>query len=133
MTTTELDLLREVEAGLPDRVRARALLDDARQLGLKLDLDRLASSIGRALNSRAKALLATPDDAGIMDDLSLLRDISDVVTIPVNAWKAQNAFYAVARQRYEAARKQAGEGDDAARRWVESARRLGEKLRIRLE
>lgn len=128
--TLNSELRRDFEAQSLDLDRIRARLEEASRTGIQLDAQTLEFAARGAIERLAVLWFA------LAEDTSLLRSLDDAVGLAVslpfqvNLWSAQNLYFRVLQSAYP---QRSTMADESAREWVEIFRKLGEKLRIRVE
>jgi hypothetical protein len=116
-----------------DLDRARALLDEANDLRIELDMPGLAFALGQTLEHLALRFRADPDD---LDTLQRLADLAAAVTtlpFDVDLWRVQNVYYAVAQSVHRDRLDRGRRGEPDAGRWLELFTTVGERLAVALE
>lgn len=127
------ELMRAVEEGVPDRPRVRALLADARALGLPLDTRGLDVALEHRITERAEELRRQSYDVNALENLAVLVEIARQVTDRINLWRAQNVFYDILREDYPHIKALALGGDEESKTWIEVFRLLGTQLRVKVD
>lgn len=128
------ELRDAIEQGIPDPARVRALLNDARMWNMPLDVQGVEIALEHGIIRRADQLL----DGGAsslmaMDALLVLVEVSRDMPFHVNFWRAQNVYYELLQRVYPRMKQLADAGDSEASEWVQTFRRLGEGLKVKVE
>ena len=75
--------------------------------------------------------LGAPEDRARLRMVERGVELVEQLPFPVDTRRVQDLFWSVMQERFEAARKDA-DGNPETAEWVESVRRLGERLRVRV-
>lgn len=127
------DLMREIEHEVPDPVRVRALLADARALGMPLDTRGLGPALERALVRKADELLRRPADIQVIESLNTMAEVAKQIAFQVSIWRAQNVFYEVLKEDYPHIKALASGRDEESLAWLDAFRRLGVQLKVKVD
>jgi alpha-amylase/alpha-mannosidase (GH57 family) len=122
--------IRDALAGEPEFERVRALLEEAGAVRVPLDRQGLSYAVERALERLAHSFLEYPRDLDRLERWAALAELTETLPFDVNLWKTQNVFYELLKSVYPTVYERAEDGDDAARRWVDTFTRLGERLGV---
>lgn len=127
------DLRACLEADEVDALRVRAALERARDSGVALDTAGLERAAQNLLDRLVARLRASPMDAEAL--ASVDGAVSLVLDLPftVDPWRAQNACFAIVRERVGPLTEAAQAGDAGAVAQLERLRHLADRLRIRME
>ena len=112
----------------PDLVRS--LLETTALEGVAVDAATLEFAFRHNLEKMAQRLAADPSEAS----LKLLQNAASVIQFlpfAVDLWKVQNIYYSLLTNLF-ALRQSQARGDAAAAAWIESFRRLGQQLGIKV-
>jgi alpha-amylase/alpha-mannosidase (GH57 family) len=125
-------LKRSFHEGRFDRKGIAAILSEAGEEGVALDLTVLEYTLRRTMERIAGDLLQRPEDLTLLDQLGKAVDLMDLLPFRVQAWKIQNILYEIVKNRYPQMLVEAEGGKGAARRWVSAFKNVSEKLSLRL-
>jgi alpha-amylase/alpha-mannosidase (GH57 family) len=92
-------LQRELEGDLPTAQAVRALLDEAGDMGIELDLEPLRYELGRSLTRASAALRESPDSLAMLERFGSSVRAAAAMPVEVDLWEAQNTWFALAEQR----------------------------------
>jgi alpha-amylase/alpha-mannosidase (GH57 family) len=120
--------LRTALTGELELERARALLEEAGAVRVKLDGEGLGYAVERALQRLAQTFLEHPRDVERLERWMEMAELTEALPFDVNLWKTQNVFYDLLNTVYPSVRERAEAGDEPARRWLALFTALGERL-----
>ena len=115
----------------PEIELAHALVEEAKREGIALDSAYLSFRFQRALEGLMARALGAPEDRARLRMVERGVELVEQLPFPVDTRRVQDLFWSVMQERFEAARKDA-DGNPETAEWVESVRRLGERLRVRV-
>ncbi|HSH44686.1 MAG TPA: DUF3536 domain-containing protein, partial [Longimicrobiales bacterium] len=128
-----ISLIREVSSPDMDLDRVRSLMEDAHRREILLDTQGIGFALQGTLERLATALASTPDDLELLQRLEEATGLVGDAPFEVNTWAIQNAFYDLRRDHSGTVRARAAADDERAQRWLETFRRLGERLRVAVD
>jgi hypothetical protein len=126
-------LRRELEAEQPDVPRLRAVLEEARNVGIELHEDGLGLAVQHTIERLSDAFRANPADLSRLESLESMVALAHSLQFEVDFWKVQNAYYQMLVQLLPGRRREADGGFDDAAKWVERFLALGEKLSVQVD
>jgi hypothetical protein len=88
-----VDLRRAFEAPSIDSEEIERLLEEARTLGVDLDVKGLSYALEKALLEKLDDLEREPDDADLLSRLAPIVDLARSAPFQVDLWQAQNRCY----------------------------------------
>jgi Domain of unknown function (DUF3536)/Glycosyl hydrolase family 57 len=117
-----------------DSRRVRALLDEARDGGVNLDVTTLEYTFRKNLETMAEEFAKSPGD---LEGLEALRDALEVahsLPFPIILWSVQNKVYEIFQRSYKRiAGKATRQQDATAAAWVETFKSLAALAEVRVE
>ena len=125
-------LRRALEADEPDVSRLRAILGEARNVGIELHEDGLGFAVQHTVERLAEGLRGNPADLARLESLEGIVSLARGLPFEVDFWKVQNAYYKMLVQLLPARRREAEGGFEDARKWVQRFLSLGEKLSVKV-
>jgi (1->4)-alpha-D-glucan 1-alpha-D-glucosylmutase len=117
----------------PDFHHIRALLHDAQQWNVQLDLRGLGYKFTRTLTRATERWRDQPDQVEYLNTLIEGVELARGLPFDPDLWKVQNIYFELAQSAFPTQVERALEGDEATRNWIDRFLVLGEKLRIRVE
>ena len=121
-----------LEATDPDVARMQEILAEVADVGITVHEDGLGLAMQQAVERLADALRANPGDLRRLETLEGLVSLAATLPFEVDFWKVQNAYYQMLLRVLPARRREAEEGSEDARRWVDRFLALGGKLAVRV-
>jgi alpha-amylase/alpha-mannosidase (GH57 family) len=125
------NLRRLLEAEVPDLDQLRNLLDEVHKWGLGAEKAAIGFAASSRLTGMMERLRRDPHDQSLLSTIETMLQILQAAAIELDLMKAQQLFFHLARQHYQAKLKQAEGGDQSAQEWVKSFATLGDILRVR--
>ncbi|MFC2021726.1 DUF3536 domain-containing protein [Chloroflexota bacterium] len=113
-----------------DRERLRSLLEETQTWNVELDTEGLSYLLQQTLERMMVRLVTTPDD---IDTLQKLRDIAELLSglpFSVDLWKVQNLYHDMLDSTYLDIKERAGQGDEAAKKWLDLFVFLGQQISV---
>jgi len=114
-----------------DTERVRSLLEAAKFEGVRLDSATLEFAYRQNIERLIERFVADPTEVCLSllgNAVSLLDDLP----FSVNLWKVQNSYYQVLQTVYPKMVERSARGDEPAQAWIDSFRKLGHKLVVRV-
>jgi alpha-amylase/alpha-mannosidase (GH57 family) len=128
--TINLDLARALEAEELDVERVRQLLEEARSLQIKLDDTTLEFTMRKSIEGMMRRLAARPVAIGLLERIVAAIQLVEVLPFELNLWTMENLYYEMLENSFADFQKQAQQGDETARQWMQQFQALGALLRI---
>jgi len=132
----QADLRDELDHDGADTGHVRALLDEARRLGIDLDTAGLGLGFQRLLEARMARLLEEPHDPERLDAAVELAELIRDLRFEVDLWRVQNGLYGLLEHHHAGTLRRAAESGrtgEAARAWLARVERLAAALHIRID
>ncbi len=117
----------------PDQEAVKTYLEEARSVGVSLDVETLEFTLRKTIEGIAGALLASPEDTNLLVKLDHAVSLSHLLPFPINLWKVQNVCYRMAKTVYPGILQRTGQGDKGAEEWAGRFKGLCERLSVRVE
>jgi hypothetical protein len=114
-----------------DTKRVLSLLEAAKFEGVRLNSATLEFTYRQNLERLIERFVADPTAAclsSVVHAVSLLDDLP----FSVNLWKVQNSYYQALQTVYATMVERRGQGDESTQAWIDSFRKLGHKLAVRV-
>ncbi|HEY3203306.1 MAG TPA: DUF3536 domain-containing protein [Thermoanaerobaculia bacterium] len=123
---------RALEAEEPEVEQMRAILEEAKNVGITLHEDGLGLALQRSVERLSDSLRAQPDDLRLLETLEGLVELARSLPFEVDFWKAQNTYYDMLQTTLPAVRTAAQKGAADSSEWLRRFLALGEKLSVRV-
>lgn len=125
-----LRLARSLEADVPDLAAIRQGFEDARLVGIKLDVERIGYVCQQTVDRVIERLAGEPDNVAILEVLTGLAELIDTLKLQVDLWHIQNECYRLLQVNLPQKRRQAYDGNMDSERWIDPFIRLCQSVRI---
>lgn len=122
------DICAAIQADEIDLHRLRDLADEAEQLSLSLDKERLSFEGSRKIDRLTSRWQDDPEDLDLLWSIEKGLEILRMLTPEMDLQHAQNVFFTVAREKYPEMKRKAEAADEKAARWVEHFGHLAQRL-----
>ncbi|MDK2821687.1 MAG: hypothetical protein PWP31_1652 [Clostridia bacterium] len=126
-------LKQEFKEDRLDLNHIKSLLKEAEILNINLDGAGLAYTLEQTLKRLGEELRDNPNDLSLVRHLDAV--IERIYSLPfeVNLRKLQNIYYGLLKTVYQNYSKEAEQGNEQARTWLNEFNTLGDKLKVRRE
>jgi hypothetical protein len=124
------DLCEAIERDKPDLGRLGKLVDEARQLSVKLDEPMLAYCASNTINNLVEQLQDSPLDMDLLGRINTTLEILLKIIGQIDMQNAQNVLFGLSRSIYPDMTSKADEGDTGAVQWVEGFNKLANNLGV---
>jgi alpha-amylase/alpha-mannosidase (GH57 family) len=128
-----LNLRQALQAPEPEFQTIHSLLDEARLLDIPLEGAGLEFSLRKALEGLAEKFQVYPSNLEYLKQLEAAVSLGTELPFALELWKVQNIYYDLLNSAYPRQRRQAEQGQEEARAWVEHFVALGDKLSVRVD
>jgi alpha-amylase/alpha-mannosidase (GH57 family) len=122
------DICAAIEADNIDLHRLKDLADEAEQLSLSLDRERLSFEGSRKIDSLTRQWRQSPENLDLLGSIEKGLEILRVLTPEMDLQHAQNVFFTMTREKYPEMKRRAEAGDEKAAKWVEHFGHLAQRL-----
>jgi alpha-amylase/alpha-mannosidase (GH57 family) len=131
--TLNADLRRAIEADDTNVERAKAVLEEIERIGVPLDSTTAEFALRRKLEKMANQFRAEPSNLDLLQRLNAAADLARSVPFQVHFWKIQNDYFDVVKNFCPQIKESGRFADGNAAQWLESFRKLGDKLSFQIE
>jgi alpha-amylase/alpha-mannosidase (GH57 family) len=114
----------------PERVES--LLQEAREMKVPLDTSTLEFVMRRQAEARARAFWANPGELAGLQRLETAVQLARSLPFPVNLWQVQNLCAEKLDGTFSAIQKEAEQGDEDAKTWIQHISTLAKSLDLRV-
>jgi len=134
-TATELiigtDIREELRSEELDFERIQKLIEETKRWALELDMKSLGFVASERITSIMEELLEAPEEVEHLEKLQELFGVLSAVPMELDLWKAQNTYFSIGEDHYQAIQHRASAGDENATKWVEHFKALGDYLHVK--
>ncbi len=109
----------------------RNLLDEVHKWGFGAEKAAVGFAASRRLTALMERLSREPHDQSLLSAIETMLQILQAAAVELDLMKAQQFYFQLAREHYQAKLEQAEGGDQGAQEWVKSFATLGDILRVR--
>jgi alpha-amylase/alpha-mannosidase (GH57 family) len=124
------DFRRLLEAPEPDFGRLAALVEEYRKWSLEPGKTGLGFLAGRRIEALTKRWADDPRDPAGLRSVEQLVAALRPLEIEIDLWESQNLYVARGREVQAGMKDRAGQGDGAAKAWIEAFEAAGRALRV---
>ncbi len=122
------DICAAIQSDEIDLHRLRDLADEAEQLSLSLDKERLSFEGSRKIDRLTSLWQDNPEDLDLLWSIEKGLEILRMLTPEMDLQHAQNVFFTVAKEKHVEMKRKAEAADEKAARWVEHFGHLAQRL-----
>ena len=115
-----------------DTERLEGLIAEVQKWGIEIDAPTIGFVAGSRITSLMERLSREPQDSPLIKAIVRILELLRPLPLQLDLWRAQNIYFSVGKALFGEMNGRAASGDAAARRWVESFRRLGDLLRVKV-
>ena len=134
-TATELiigtDIRKELRSEELDFERIEKLVEETKRWSLELDMKSLGFVASERINSIMEELSKVPEEVDHLQKLQDLFGVLSALPMQLDLWKAQNTYFSIGEDRFQAMQQRAAAGDENAREWIEHFKGLGNYLHVK--
>jgi alpha-amylase/alpha-mannosidase (GH57 family) len=130
--TLNSDFRRSIENGNIDLDRSKAILDETEESGVALDTTAAEFALRKKLETMADELQADPANLSLLQRLDAAVQLAKSVPFHVQFWSVQNKYFEVWKN-YHAQVQARKARDKEAGPWLDSFRKLGDKLSFQID
>ncbi len=134
-TATELiigtDIREELRSQELDVERIEKLVEETKRWGLELDMKSLGFVASERITSIMEELSKSPEEVEYLEKLQDLFGVLSALPLQLDLWKAQNTYFSIGEDRFQAMQQRAAAGDENAGEWIEHFKGLGDYLHVK--
>ncbi len=127
-----LEAMKLLDSEKIDVQRLEQMVEEVKKWSLELDRTTLGFVGSRTLTRLMERLAGYHQDLALLEEIESLLRILNGLSLELDLWKAQNIYFQVSREFYQAMADKAGSGDQGASKWIDKFNSVGEYLRERL-
>ncbi len=126
------DLKRFFEEDEMDIAQLETLTALIRKWSIEFDAETVRFVAGARITSLMESLSASPDNSALIKRIDAMLKFARSIHLDLDIWRAQNIYFSIAKDIYKETREMAGKGDAARKAWVDSFRKLGYHLSVKV-
>jgi alpha-amylase/alpha-mannosidase (GH57 family) len=116
----------------PDLNSLEKLIDELGKLHVTLDNTALEFVSGKRINELFNRVSGRPEDISLLERIERFFVLLSGMNLDLNLWRAQNMYFALAKELSPKISAGAGKGDPLAQRWLEVFRKLSDHLHVKI-
>lgn len=126
------DLKRIFEEEDLDMERLEQLIHEAQKWAIPIDKTTISFVANSWINRFLEHLMRQPENIPLLVKIDTVLRLIKLLALDLDLWKAQNLYFSLGQTLYGSMREKADRGDEEARRWVETFRKLGYYLHVKV-
>jgi len=134
-TATELfigtDIREELRKEELDFTRIEKLVEETKRWTLKLDMKSLSFVASERITSIMEEFSKAPEEVEHLQKLQDLFRVLSALPMQLDLWKAQNTYFSIGEDHFQAMQQRAAAGDENATEWIEHFKGLGNYLHVK--
>jgi len=134
-TATELiighDMSQELQKEELDFDQIEKLVQEAKKWDLELGEKNLGFVATQRSNLLMEQLSKAPEEISLLETIENAFKVLNGLPLQLDLWKAQNIYFSLGKERCDEMEEKAAQGDQFARKWLDSFYRLGDSLHIK--
>jgi alpha-amylase/alpha-mannosidase (GH57 family) len=124
------DMRQELQREELDFEEIGRLVEEVKRWSLELDRKSLGFVVSRKITALMQGLSEEPKRVAPLTTVERIFGVLGDLNLEMDLWAAQNIFFSIGKEHYDAMEERASQGDEAAREWLEHFNRVGENLHI---
>ncbi len=124
------DLSQELQRDELDFEEIGRLVGEVKRWSLDLDRKSLGFVVSEKINSLMQELSHEPDRVALLETIEHVFGVLGDLNLEMDLWAAQNIYFSLGKEHYDAMEERASKGDEAAKVWLEHFNRVGESLHV---
>jgi len=126
-----LDLARIFEKEDLNMERLEGLIKEGKRWSIEIDKRTIGFVTTLWLNRIMERLQEQSEDAGLFEKIEKALALLNALSVEPGLWKAQNAYFSVAKKLHPLMKEKGEKGDEVARHWIELFHKLGDRLDVK--
>jgi hypothetical protein len=124
------DMSREIQRDELDFEKIGRLVEEVKRFSLELDRKSLGFVVSQRINCLMREFSAEPNGIGFLEAIERIFGVLGNLNLELDLWAAQNIFFSIGKEHYDAMEKRAAQGEETARKWLELFNQVGESLSV---
>ncbi|MFW6115071.1 MAG: DUF3536 domain-containing protein [Thermodesulfobacteriota bacterium] len=124
------DISRELQKDELDFEEIDRLVAEVKRWSLELDRKSLGFTVSNKIKSLLESVSREPTRSEFLETIERIFTGLGGLNLALDLWAAQNIFFSMGKEHYDAMEKRASQGDAAAREWIGHFNRVGENLHM---
>jgi alpha-amylase/alpha-mannosidase (GH57 family) len=124
------DIGQELQNEELDFEEIHKLVEETKKWSLELDKKNLGFVMSQKINSVMQEFSAEPNRVALLETIEHIFGVLGDLNLEMDLWEAQNIYFSMGKEHYDAMEGKASEGDGAAQKWLEHFNRVGQSLHV---
>jgi alpha-amylase/alpha-mannosidase (GH57 family) len=107
-------------------------IKEVKRWSIEIDKETIGFFATSWINAAVERLQERPEETAIYEKIENVLMLLGSLSTEPDLWKAQNAYFSIAGKLHGPMKERAEKGEDPAGRWIESFRRLGDRLHVKV-
>lgn len=125
------DMVEALEAKVLDVEKLRKVAAEIKRWSFMRDKENLSFVASRRIDELMQEFVQHPQNVSPMKNLCELLELLRPLALPLDLWKTQNVYFAMAKDTYGPMRQHAERNDKHAQEWVTLFNQLGKYLKVK--
>ena len=108
------------------------LIKEVKRWSVEIDKETIGFVATSWINASVERLLERPEEATIYEKMENVLMLLGVLSIEPDLWKAQNAYFSIAKKLRGSMKERAERGEESAKRWIELFQKLGDRFHVKV-
>jgi len=127
-----VDIRDLLESEQLDLNKLRKLANAINRFSISLDKSTLAYISSKKINTLMEQFLKNPEDFLLLEQIvGILRE-TEILSLDLNLWKAQNVYFSLSKQIYPSMCQRAEKGDEEKKKWIENFHNISDYLKVKI-
>lgn len=127
-----MDIMDLLESAQLDLDKLRKLANDINRFSISLDKSTLAYISSNKINTLMGQFFKNPEDLLLLEQIVGILRGTEILSLDINLWKAQNIYFSLSKQIYPTICQRAEKGDQEKGKWIENFHSLGGYLKVKI-
>ena len=127
---TSIDISREIQKDKLDFEKIDRLVEEMKRFSLEPDRKSLGFVVSRRINRLMQEFSLEPQRIEFLEEIKRIFGTLGQLNLDLDLWAAQNIFFSIGKESYDAMEKRSAHGEEAARKWLERFNQVGESLSV---
>jgi len=108
------------------------LIKEVKRWSVEIDKETIGFVATSWINASVERLLERPEEATIYEKMENVLMLLGVLSIEPDLWKAQNAYFSIAKKLRGSMKERAERGEESAKRWIALFQKLGDRFHVKV-
>lgn len=126
------DLRKICEEEEPNIERLQNMIEEAKRWPVTLDSAVLGYKACLRVNNLMEKVASQPENIALLERVEQMLQLLSPLSLDLNLWKAQNIYFALAKNTFPDISKKAAEGDVSAQHYLKVFQKIGNHLQVKV-